>query len=89
MSEEKKNAAELKDADLKQVAGGYINEDNCTGYVIDPRHCNGCGMCEGVCPTGIISKRGDVYEVDLNGNCTVCGACMSVCVQGAVLQAFG
>jgi pyruvate formate lyase activating enzyme len=54
-------------------------------------HCNGCGRCIPVCPTGAIHldlKRGDDKVRIDRELCTNCGKCIDVCSTGA-LDCFG
>ena len=54
-------------------------------------HCNGCGNCVPVCPTGAIrvdfDERQSVLQID-RALCRDCGACVDVCYTGA-LGMFG
>lgn len=46
------------------------------------RHCSGCGECEKICPTNIITVRGGVPTVDFTvGECTFCGRCSERCPE--------
>ena len=40
----------------------------------NPKTCDGCGQCEGVCPTGAI-YNGEVHQ----SSCIYCGECVGVC----------
>jgi ferredoxin len=46
--------------------------------------CNGCGMCEVVCPHAVfvINERKAILQQPLN--CMECGACQLNCVIGAI-----
>jgi len=50
--------------------------------VVDPELCVGCGACEQVCPSGVISA-GQVARVD-SARCTGCGQCVAECPRGAL-----
>ena len=50
--------------------------------VVDSEKCNGCRICEQVCPYGAIVVD-DVAEVDPR-KCNGCGQCVVQCPRGAV-----
>jgi ferredoxin len=45
--------------------------------------CVNCGACEAECPSGAISEKGDVREIDA-AKCTSCGSCADVCPSSAI-----
>ncbi|MDR2167942.1 MAG: 4Fe-4S binding protein [Clostridiales bacterium] len=46
--------------------------------------CVSCGVCEGECPVGAISKGDGKYVVDAD-TCIDCNACLSACpTDGAI-----
>jgi len=51
--------------------------------IIDNDLCTRCGLCKGICPTGVISlnKRGYPF---LSGDCVQCGVCVRSCPGGDV-----
>jgi len=56
---------------------------------LDGEKCTGCGMCETVCPHGvleIVERKAQI--VDLNG-CMECGACSKNCPVEAVMVTPG
>ena len=87
MSEEKKNAVELNDADLDQVSGGTGVEYHAGDgdYVIDEEVCIGCGSCTGSCPVNAIGE-GTISYFQIGPACVGCGACESECPVGAIHQ---
>lgn len=51
---------------------------------IDDSACVGCGMCETVCPHGVLTMNGSKAQiVDLDG-CMECGACAKNCPAEAL-----
>lgn len=64
----------------------------CTKLVniyIDPKHCNGCGACENVCPYDCIEGQpGYIHMLD-DFDCTKCGKCTEVCETGAIVITTG
>jgi len=52
---------------------------------VSATHCNGCGLCEPVCPTWAI-KIADTAKIDPLG-CMPCRRCETACPQGAVTYA--
>jgi ferredoxin len=51
---------------------------------IDMETCVGCGMCETVCPHGVLKlERRKARMVDPDG-CMECGACKTNCPSGAL-----
>lgn len=51
--------------------------------VIHPERCNGCGMCQRVCPAEAVEKHERQYEI-LKSECLVCMACSEACRQDAI-----
>lgn len=60
----------------------YIEEVVTLG--LDAEKCNGCTLCETVCPHAVfkVSER-KAHIVD-RGACMECGACQRNCAQGAI-----
>jgi len=51
---------------------------------LDVGKCVGCGLCEQVCPHGVLAMAdGRAAIVDRDG-CMECGACVTNCPAGAV-----
>ncbi len=53
------------------------------GIEIDPEKCTGCGLCEPVCPFGVIEVVDDIAQV--SEGCNLCGACVEACDYDAII----
>ena len=53
------------------------------GIWIDPEKCTGCGLCEPVCPFGVIEVVDDIAQV--SEGCNLCGACVEACDYDAII----
>ena len=86
MSEEKKNAVQLNDADLDQVSGGsdYGYQAGDGEYSINENECISCGCCADACPCNAIEYGGNAYQI--GPACIGCGACEASCPVGASQQ---
>ncbi|MFC1811110.1 mercury methylation ferredoxin HgcB [Thermodesulfobacteriota bacterium] len=52
--------------------------------IMDTESCVGCGMCEIVCPHGVLKLENRKAQIiDLDG-CIECGACTTNCPSGAL-----
>jgi len=51
---------------------------------IDPKNCDGCGVCVNTCPNDAIVLLAGKACVDQE-LCLECGACIDICPQGAIL----
>jgi NAD-dependent dihydropyrimidine dehydrogenase PreA subunit len=50
--------------------------------VVDEDKCNGCGVCDGVCPTWAI-EVGETATID-QLSCMPCRVCEATCPEGAI-----
>lgn len=50
----------------------------------DSSACNGCGMCEAVCPHGVFALNGRDVQVVRPEACMECGACQLNCPLNAI-----
>ncbi len=54
-------------------------------YYIDPKACQGCGLCSKVCPCEAISgEKKKPHAIDTE-KCTKCGTCKEKCKFGAII----
>jgi ferredoxin len=51
---------------------------------LDAGKCVGCGLCEKVCPHGVLAVAGDKVRIVDRDGCMECGACVTNCPAGAV-----
>lgn len=56
--------------------------------VVDPKKCNGCGLCVSVCSCKALVMVGAVAVVVETTKCTWCTYCEAVCPTGALTCAF-
>ena len=57
---------------------------NVSTLALDSEKCNGCRMCETVCPHGVFvveDKKSRIVDFDA---CMECGACATNCPEGAL-----
>ena len=50
----------------------------------DPGLCNGCGLCNKVCPHGVFGFENKRAVLADRGACMECGACARNCEPGAI-----
>ncbi|MFA5845171.1 MAG: mercury methylation ferredoxin HgcB [Coriobacteriia bacterium] len=51
---------------------------------LDAEKCNGCRMCEQVCPHAVFAVQDKVARIADLGACMECGACARNCAPGAI-----
>lgn len=56
--------------------------------VIDLRRCNGCGVCEELCPTHAVEVLAGKAVITRPAACTFCPLCESYCPEGAIGRPF-
>ncbi len=56
---------------------------------LDPDLCVGCGMCQVVCPHGVLTVGGRTARVQDRDACMECGACARNCPAGALSVSAG
>lgn len=63
---------------------------NIANFLVDTEGCIGCGLCEKVCPGGILhlnaARKCEMDEIDQFGwwGCWKCEHCLAVCPKGAI-----
>ncbi|MFO7627707.1 MAG: mercury methylation ferredoxin HgcB [Candidatus Fermentibacteraceae bacterium] len=60
-----------------------------TSLRLDPSKCNGCRMCETVCPHEVFAVSGGKCSVVEQDSCMECGACAMNCPTGALTVSAG
>ena len=67
---------------------------NIAGFQVDREKCIGCGLCEKVCPGGVLhlnaEGKSEIDSIDSFGwnGCWRCEHCLAVCPKGAI-RIFG
>jgi len=74
---EQLNAINARIGGFQQRAGTSV-----LTAVVDPDRCSGCGICQGVCPTGavVVDKVARINSE----KCTGCGQCVAECPEDAL-----
>jgi NAD-dependent dihydropyrimidine dehydrogenase PreA subunit len=74
------------------VEGDMIDEQANYGErpvpIIDPEHCNGCGLCMRVCPTGTLALQHGKVVVARPAACEYTGLCELICPTQAIQRPF-
>jgi ferredoxin len=63
---------------------GYRYVPGVATLALDAEKCNGCRMCETVCPHGVLrveDRKARIVDLDA---CMECGACVMNCAEGAL-----
>ena len=55
---------------------------------LDPKLCDGCGLCLIACHGGGIILSGDKVKIVETENCDFCGVCEAVCPRYAIKCAY-
>ena len=63
---------------------GFSYLSNVATLELDREACNGCGMCETVCPHQVFTLRDDKAAIEDADRCMECGACRTNCPAGAI-----
>ena len=58
--------------------------DGVAGPRLTPKKCNGCGLCEAVCPRAVLAVEGGKVRLRDRDACVECGACGRNCPTAAV-----
>lgn len=69
---------------LSLISRGTVEVEAATAEVLADS-CNGCKVCQDVCPYGALSFHEDTHVAEVNGNvCKGCGTCVATCPSGAI-----
>ncbi len=71
----------------RHISDGKCDAGVCTAlfhYDIDPKLCNGCGLCARKCSAGAIAGEKKEPHVLDQTKCVKCGICFQVCKQQAI-----
>jgi len=67
--------------------GGVFNRGAMLAIKKDPRKCNGCGICNEVCPMDINSIQKEMVKTDVSCfDCVYCARCIDNCPQDKCLS---
>lgn len=62
-----------------------FSRKNKSGYTINYKDCNSCGLCIRNCPADVIKwKDRKTKPVIMKNDCIVCGKCEEVCIKDAI-----
>jgi ferredoxin len=67
----------------------HIYLENVVTLELDHEKCIGCGMCEIVCPHGVLQVKGRKAEIVNRDACIECGACAGNCPVKALTVKAG
>jgi ferredoxin len=56
--------------------------------VIDPKKCDGCGLCVGVCHLNALAIVNNIITIIITVECDWCTDCELVCPTGAISCPF-
>ena len=87
---EEKKIEEKVLTELQKAAGGPDSAGTNQPFYshrIKEGECIGCGTCQGVCPVGAISPKGEVYVIDA-AQCINCESCWNACPIEAIESPF-
>ncbi|TXT65725.1 MAG: hypothetical protein BAJALOKI3v1_70027 [Promethearchaeota archaeon] len=72
--------------DSSSVIEGFLKNLNLK-IAIDPSKCIGCGLCEEICPFGLLKEENDgTYNIGEPEKCTECSACERNCPTHAIIM---
>ncbi|MCP4675152.1 MAG: 4Fe-4S dicluster domain-containing protein [Deltaproteobacteria bacterium] len=57
---------------------------NVVTLTLDNEKCNGCRICETVCPHGVLQRSGKKAQIHNRDACMECGACAANCQAEAI-----
>jgi ferredoxin len=68
---------------------GFVYLKDVVTLALDREKCNGCRMCETVCPHGVIQLSQKKASIQNRDACMECGACAKNCRAGAIMVESG
>ncbi len=70
-------------ASFDEVVNSFALTKSEIAALVDPKDCNGCGLCEEVCGYDAIKVKNGVARAD-KALCEACGLCVADCPTGAI-----
>ncbi len=68
---------------------GFRYLEGVTTLALDPDRCVGCGLCQAVCPHGVLAVADGCARIVDRDGCMECGACARNCPVEALAVSAG